>query len=60
MMDVGDRGDKPGYIVFSSAGGVDVAIGDDSSSRHPESQRHTLLDTEGHTSRDPAGLGLVG
>jgi hypothetical protein len=36
-MDVGDKGERPGYIVLSSAGGVDVAIGVDSSSRHPES-----------------------
>jgi hypothetical protein len=43
MMDEGDKGESPGYIVLSSAGGVDVAIGVDSSSRHPEGQLLTFL-----------------
>jgi hypothetical protein len=36
MMDVGERGERPGYIVFSSAGGVDKAIGDDNSNKQPD------------------------
>ena len=38
MMVVGERGERPGYIVFSSAGVVDDAIEDDSSRRHPAYQ----------------------
>jgi hypothetical protein len=37
-MDVGERGERPGYIVLSSAGGVDEAMGDDSSSKQPVGQ----------------------
>jgi len=38
MIVVGDSGDRPGYMVLSSAGGVDVAMGEESSSRQPKVQ----------------------
>lgn len=42
MMVLGERGERPGYVALSSAGLVETAMADESSSRHPVRVRTRL------------------